>query len=128
MSHFPPPHVIVAMDFESSETCLELARKLDPGQCRLKVGKALFTAAGPALIEKLMKLGFAVFLDLKYHDIPNTVARAVRVAAELGVWMVNVHAGGGMRMLSAAREALIQHPGSNPLLIGVTMVSVMVTS
>ena len=125
MPLFPPPNIIVAMDFESSETCLTFAERLNPSQCRLKVGKALFTATGPALIEKLMKQGFSVFLDLKYHDIPNTVANAVHMAAELGVWMVNVHASGGMRMLTAAREALDKHPNKVPLLIGVTVLTSM---
>ena len=125
MSLFPPPHIIVAMDVESSEDCLKLAEKLDPKQCRLKVGKALFTAGGPTLVEKLIGLGFAIFLDLKYHDIPNTVANAVRMAAELGVWMVNVHISGGLRMLTAAKEALVKYSGSSPLLIGVTVLTSM---
>ena len=125
MSLFPPPNIIVAMDFESSETCLTFAQQLNPSQCRLKVGKALFTASGPKLVEKLIKQGFSVFLDLKYHDIPNTVANAVRMAAKLGVWMVNVHASGGMRMLTAAKEALDKHPNGGPLLIGVTVLTSM---
>lgn len=125
MPLFSPPQVIVAMDFESAEACLKLAEKLDPNQCRLKVGKELFTSAGPVLLEKLMNLGFAIFLDLKYHDIPSTVAKAVQIAAELGVWMINVHASGGIRMLVAAREALAKHPGSRPLLIGVTVLTSM---
>ncbi|MEK6735624.1 MAG: orotidine-5'-phosphate decarboxylase [Pseudomonadota bacterium] len=100
------PRIIVALDFSSAEKALELAAKLDPRLCRLKVGKELFTAAGPALIEKLRIKDFEIFLDLKYHDIPNTVASACKVAANLGVWMINVHALGGRRMLSAAREAL----------------------
>jgi orotidine-5'-phosphate decarboxylase len=125
MSLFPPPQIIVAMDFESAEVCLKFAEKLDPSQCRLKVGNELFTSAGPVLLEKLMNLGFTIFLDLKYHDIPNTVAKAVRVAAELGVWMVNVHLSGGIPMLAAAREALSKHSGSNPLLVGVTVLTSM---
>jgi orotidine-5'-phosphate decarboxylase len=89
------PRVIVALDFPIASEALALAVRLDPGACRLKVGKALFTAAGPGLIEQLHKAGFEIFLDLKYHDIPSTVAAACAAAAELGVWMVNVHALGG---------------------------------
>ncbi|RLA59516.1 MAG: orotidine-5'-phosphate decarboxylase, partial [Gammaproteobacteria bacterium] len=98
--------------------------RLTPELCRLKVGKELFTRCGPQLVEKLQKMGFEVFLDLKFHDIPNTVAGAVRAAAELGVWMVNVHAGGGRRMMEAAKEALQALP-RKPLLIGVTVLTSM---
>ena len=87
--------VIVALDFPAAAPALELAARLSPELCRLKVGKELFTRCGPALVEQLQQRGFEIFLDLKFHDIPNTVAGAVRAAAELGVWMVNVHAGGG---------------------------------
>lgn len=125
MPPWPPPRIIVALDFESSEACLRFAEQLDPRHCRLKVGKGLFTSAGPALLEKLMRLGFTIFLDLKYHDIPNTVAHAVRAAAELGVWMINVHASGGARMLAAAREALAKHAGKSPLLTAVTILTSM---
>lgn len=114
--------VIVALDFASAEPALELAKQLPVDACRLKVGKELFTATGPALVEQLQKLGHEVFLDLKFHDIPNTVAAAVRSAAELGVWMVNVHASGGRRMLTAAAEA-IAAAGGNTLLIGVTVLT-----
>ena len=114
--------VIVALDFSTAEQALALARQLDPGNCRLKVGKELFTRSGPALIEALMALGFDVFLDLKFHDIPNTVARACQAAAALGVWMVNVHASGGRRMLDAARESLVDFE-SPPLLIAVTILT-----
>lgn len=103
MSH---SRIIVALDFPSSEAAMELAVRLDSKQCRVKVGKELFTLAGPGFVEKLMKQGFDVFLDLKFHDIPNTVAAACRAAANLGVWMINVHAFGGQKMLLAAREAL----------------------
>jgi orotidine-5'-phosphate decarboxylase len=120
-----PPRLIVAMDYDNSRDCLTLARQLDPQYCRLKVGKELFTAAGPAVVEQLMDLGFEVFLDLKFHDIPNTTAAAVKAAANLGVWMVNVHASGGERMLRAAREALEQVQGHRPLLIGVTVLTSM---
>ncbi len=116
--------IIVAMDFDQANTCLDLAKQLDPQRCRLKVGKELFTSAGPRLVEQLVELDFDVFLDLKFHDIPNTVAKAVTAAANLGVWMVNVHASGGERMMSAAREALagVQH---KPLLIAVTVLTSM---
>lgn len=116
------PRILVALDFPSAAPALALAHRLDPGQCRLKVGKELFTAAGPDLVLQLQALGFEVFLDLKFHDIPNTVAGAVRAAAELGVWMVNVHASGGRRMLLAAREALEKLP-RRPLLIAVTVLT-----
>ena len=98
--------VIVALDFPTAEPALELASRLSPQLCRLKVGKEMFTRNGIGLVESLQGMGFDVFLDLKFHDIPNTVAGAVRSAAELGVWMVNVHASGGRRMMAAAAEAL----------------------
>lgn len=122
------PRIIVALDYASAEPALALARRLDPLQCRVKVGKELFTAAGPDLVRQLVGMGFGVFLDLKYHDIPNTVANACRAAAELGVWMVNVHASGGEKMLRAAREALDASAtpgGSKPLLIAVTVLTSM---
>lgn len=114
--------VIVALDYPAAEPALRMASALSPELCRLKVGKELFTRCGPALVEQLQGLGFDVFLDLKYHDIPNTVAGAVRAAAELGVWMVNVHAGGGRRMMEAAAEAAGSSP-SPPLLIAVTVLT-----
>lgn len=116
--------VIVALDYAEVAPALELVRHLDPNACRVKVGKELFTAAGPALIEELHDRGFQVFLDLKFHDIPNTVASALRSAAGLGVWMVNVHASGGRRMLDASMRALdgVAH---RPLLIGVTILTSM---
>jgi orotidine-5'-phosphate decarboxylase len=116
--------VIVALDYSLASTALDLARRLSPKLCRLKVGKELFTSGGPALVEELQKLGFEVFLDLKFHDIPNTVAGAVRAAAELGVWMVNVHASGGRRMMAAAGEAVAAF-SPRPLLIGVTVLTSM---
>ena len=116
------PRIIVALDFPSAEDALLLVKKLQPELCRLKVGKELFTAAGPQLIEKLTHQGFEVFLDLKFHDIPNTVASACKAAANLGVWMVNVHALGGRKMLTAAREAIL-HP--NTRLIAVTLLTSM---
>ena len=116
--------VIVALDFDNQHAALSLAEQLDPAQCRLKVGKELFTAAGPTLVKALVERNFDVFLDLKFHDIPNTAAKAVSAAADLGVWMANVHASGGSRMMSAAREALEQQ-GSPMLLIGVTVLTSM---
>ncbi|PIU16829.1 MAG: orotidine-5'-phosphate decarboxylase, partial [Gallionellales bacterium CG08_land_8_20_14_0_20_59_87] len=92
------PKIIVALDYPQAAPALELARRLQPALCRLKVGKELFTAAGPQLVEQLQRLGFEIFLDLKFHDIPNTTAQACKSAAALGVWMVNVHALGGRRM------------------------------
>ena len=118
------PKIIVALDFAEAKPALELVRRLDPAQCRVKVGKELFTAAGPALVEDLVKRGFSVFLDLKFHDIPNTVASACRAAAKLGVWMLNVHASGGRAMLEAAREA-IPHAAHAPKLIAVTVLTSM---
>ncbi len=128
MSHLNPPRILVAMDFANAQDCLSLADRLDPTYCRLKVGKELFTVAGPQVVEGLMKKGFDIFLDLKFHDIPNTTAKAVKAAAELGVWMVNVHASGGERMMAAARNELEKRSGPNPLLIGVTVLTSMEAS
>jgi orotidine-5'-phosphate decarboxylase len=114
--------IIVALDFADEASALALVERLDPGLCRLKVGKEMFTRLGPAFVERLMKRGFDVFLDLKFHDIPNTVARACAAAAGLGVWMLNVHASGGRRMMEAAREALDGF-AQRPLLIGVTILT-----
>jgi len=116
------PRLIVALDYPDAAAALELARRLDPESCRLKVGLELFTRGGPAVIEALQKLGFQVFADLKFHDIPNTVAGACRGLADLGVWMLNVHVAGGMEMLEAAREA-IDASSHTPLLIGVTVLT-----
>lgn len=118
------PKVIVALDFPDAVSALSLAERLSPKLCRLKVGKELFTLSGPTLIEKLMLRGFDVFLDLKFHDIPNTTAQACKAAASLGVWMVNVHALGGRRMLEAARAA-IPAGVRQPKLIAVTMLTSM---
>jgi orotidine-5'-phosphate decarboxylase len=119
--------IVVAMDFESAAACLALAKTLNPSYCRLKVGKELFTAAGPQLVERLMALGFDVFLDLKFHDIPSTVAKAVKAASRLGVWMLNVHASGGEAMLVAAKDAVEQCASSSnkPILIAVTVLTSM---
>ena len=118
------PRIIVALDYPGAEPALQLVRRLDPSQCRLKVGKELFTVAGPDFVRRLTGEGFDVFLDLKFHDIPNTVARACAAAADLGVWMMNVHALGGERMLAAAREA-VDAAGQPPLLIAVTILTSM---
>lgn len=116
--------VFVALDYSSAEQAWPLVNQLDPKQCGLKVGKELFTAAGPDFVRQLVAKDFKVFLDLKFHDIPNTVAKAVHAAAELGVWMVNVHASGGRRMLEAAKQALADYPHP-PLLIAVTVLTSM---
>lgn len=116
--------IIVALDFPNQEQALELVSRLEPGRCRLKVGKELFTRSGPELVKNLVKQNFDVFLDLKYHDIPNTVARACQAGADLGVWMINVHALGGRKMLEAAREAL-PATSDSPKLIAVTVLTSM---
>ncbi|MDT8895688.1 orotidine-5'-phosphate decarboxylase [Halomonas sp. I1] len=116
--------LIIALDYTSLDAALCMADRLDPARCRLKVGKELFTRSGPDVLEALHGRGFEVFLDLKFHDIPNTVAGAVQAAAEQGVWMVNVHAAGGRRMMEAARERLEQHALSTHL-IAVTVLTSM---
>ncbi|RCX30647.1 orotidine-5'-phosphate decarboxylase [Thioalbus denitrificans] len=122
MQNTNDPRVIVALDYPSADAALALVERLDPARCRVKVGKELFTRAGPELVRRLVDGGFDVFLDLKYHDIPNTVAGACAAAADLGVWMVNVHALGGRAMMEAAREAL-EAGGRRPLLIAVTVLT-----
>ena len=119
------PALITALDFDDPGAIRAFAARLDPALTRVKIGNEAFTAGGPALVESLQSAGFDVFLDLKYHDIPNTVAAAVRRAAKLGVWMLNVHASGGRRMLEAAREALdvAAVTGRRPHLIGVTVLT-----
>ncbi|CAJ0996874.1 orotidine-5'-phosphate decarboxylase [Sodalis praecaptivus] len=117
--------VIVALDYADARQALAFANKVAPQQCRLKIGKEMFTLAGPALVRDLQQRGFDVFLDLKFHDIPNTVAKAVSAAAALGVWMVNVHASGGERMMTAAREALVPFGADAPTLIAVTVLTSM---
>ncbi len=118
------PRVIVALDYPSADAALAFAARVEPSLCRLKVGKELFTSAGPRLVEKLVAAGFDVFLDLKFHDIPNTVAQACKAAAQLGVWMINVHTLGGRRMMETTREAL-ESLQKRPLLIGVTVLTSM---
>lgn len=116
------PRLIVALDFAQPAEALAFAARVTPSQCRLKVGLELFTAAGPGLVAQLIGRGFDVFLDLKFHDIPNTVARACERAAALGVWMLNVHVLGGRRMLAEARAA-VDKAAHHPLLVGVTLLT-----
>lgn len=117
--------ILVALDYADKNAALAFADSISPQDCRLKVGKEMFTLFGPEFVRALHDRGFEVFLDLKFHDIPNTAARAVVAAAELGVWMVNVHASGGERMMSAAREALMPYGKDAPLLIAVTVLTSM---
>ena len=119
------PRVIVALDFASAHAALACAARVTPQSCRLKVGKELFTAAGPALVEQLIEDGFDIFLDLKFHDIPHTVAAACKAAARLGVWMLNVHALGGRARLEAARDAVAAGGARRPRLIAVTLLTSM---
>jgi len=116
--------VIVALDYPDVVQAYDMVEQLDPARCRIKIGKELFTRGGPQLVEKMVGKGYEVFLDLKYHDIPNTVAGACAAAAELGVWMVNVHALGGRKLMEAAREA-IEKANHQPLLIAVTILTSM---
>ena len=116
--------VIVALDFANEADTLNFVRSLDPSLCQLKIGKELFTATGRHLAENLIQQGFKLFLDLKYHDIPNTVAQACKVAADMGVWMVDMHTLGGRRMMEAAANAVAQS-NQKPLLIGVTVLTSM---
>jgi orotidine-5'-phosphate decarboxylase len=118
------PKIIVALDYPSADQAFALADQLDPQRCRLKVGKELFTRSGPEVVKRLNDNGFDIFLDLKYHDIPNTVARACSAAAELGVWMMNVHALGGSAMMQAAKTE-VGNDSDSPLLIAVTLLTSM---
>ncbi|PKH06876.1 orotidine-5'-phosphate decarboxylase [Moritella sp. Urea-trap-13] len=117
--------VVVALDYADEASALNFVDKINPSQCRLKVGKEMFTLFGPEFVRKLVARDFDVFLDLKFHDIPNTVAKAVAAAAELGVWMVNVHACGGKRMMEAAKAALVPYGDKAPILIAVTVLTSM---
>ncbi len=119
------PKVIVALDYPSQDEALAFVDRIEPGSCRLKVGKEMFTYFGPDFVRKLHDRGHSVFLDLKFHDIPNTCSRAVAAAAELGVWMVNVHASGGERMMAASRDILEPFGKDRPLLIAVTVLTSM---
>ncbi|HHZ4233996.1 TPA: orotidine-5'-phosphate decarboxylase [Escherichia coli] len=120
--------VVVALDYHNRDAALAFVDKIDPRDCRLKVGKEMFTLFGPQFVRELQQRGFDIFLDLKFHDIPNTAAHAVAAAADLGVWMVNVHAFGGARMMTAAREALVPYGKDAPLLIAVTVLTSMEAS
>ncbi|MBA6409477.1 MULTISPECIES: orotidine-5'-phosphate decarboxylase [unclassified Pseudoalteromonas] len=117
--------ILIALDYDDQEVALNFVKQLSPDTCRLKVGKEMFTYFGPAFVKELIDLGFDVFLDLKFHDIPNTVAKAVTAAAKIGVWMVNVHASGGFEMMSKAKSALEQFGDKAPLLIAVTVLTSM---
>lgn len=116
--------VIVALDYADAASTLNLVNQLDPALCKLKVGKELFTTAGPQLVEKLIAKNFQVFLDLKFHDIPNTVKNACEAASNLGVWMLNVHASGGSAMMQAALEG-VNKSKYQPYLIAVTVLTSM---
>lgn len=118
------PKVVVALDFANATDALALVDQLDASMCKLKVGKELFTAAGPQLVEKLVAKDFKVFLDLKFHDIPNTVAKACQAASDLGVWMLNVHASGGSAMMESALEG-VNKSSHSPYLIAVTVLTSM---
>ena len=120
--------VVVALDYNNRDSALAFVDLIDPRDCRLKVGKEMFTLFGPQIVRDLQQRGFDIFLDLKFHDIPNTTAHAVAAAADLGVWMVNVHASGGARMMTAAREALVPFGKDAPLLIAVTVLTSMEAS
>ncbi|HBB7782568.1 orotidine-5'-phosphate decarboxylase [Escherichia coli] len=120
--------VVVALDYHNRDAALAFVDKIDPRDCRLKVGKEMFTLFGPQFVRELQQRGFDIFLDLKFHDIPNTAAHAVAAAADLGVWMVNVHASGGARMMTAAHEALVPFGKDAPLLIAVTVLTSMEAS
>ncbi|MDG2947980.1 orotidine-5'-phosphate decarboxylase [Bisgaard Taxon 10/6] len=117
--------IIVALDYETEAEALNLVDQIDPSLCRLKVGKEMFTTLGTNFVKQLQERKFDVFLDLKFHDIPNTVARAVRSAADLGVWMVDLHASGGLRMMEEAKNILEPYGKDAPLLIGVTVLTSM---
>lgn len=115
--------IIVALDFNSSDQAMTLLDNLDSSLCRVKIGKELFTACGPQFVRQVIGRGFDVFLDLKFHDIPNTVAKAVSVASDMGVWMLNVHASGGLAMMELARQALDGYGAQRPKLIAVTVLT-----
>lgn len=119
------PRVIVALDYDNKDTAMAFIDKLDPTLCKLKVGKEMFTLFGPEFVKEIIAKGFDVFLDLKFHDIPNTVAKACKAAAELGVWMVNVHASGGLPMMQAAKEAIANSANPSTKLIAVTVLTSM---
>lgn len=117
--------ILVALDYDNKSHALQLIDQLDPNMCRLKIGKEMFTLFGPQLVKDIHDRGFDLFLDLKFHDIPNTVAKAVAAAADLGVWMTNVHASGGLAMMEAAKKALLPYGDKAPMLIAVTVLTSM---
>ena len=125
MSSVDSKKVLIALDYDDQDKALAFVKQLSPSTCRLKVGKEMFTLFGPDFVKQLVDLGFDVFLDLKFHDIPNTVAKAVTAAAKLGVWMVNVHASGGVAMMEKAKAALTPFGDKAPLLIAVTVLTSM---
>ncbi|CAH9058280.1 Orotidine 5'-phosphate decarboxylase [Pseudoalteromonas holothuriae] len=125
MSQNDTKKVLIALDYDDRQAAINFVKQLSPSECRLKVGKEMFTYFGPEFVKELIELGFDVFLDLKFHDIPNTVAKAVTAAAELGVWMVNVHASGGLEMMQKAKQALNNYGDKAPLLIAVTVLTSM---
>ena len=120
----PNSPIVVAIDKASLNEALQLADQLDPSLCRVKVGKELFTRCGPQIINELHSRGFEVFLDLKFHDIPNTTAQAVLAAADMGVWMVNVHASAGLVAMQESKKRLVD-AGHDTLLIAVTVLTSM---
>lgn len=123
MNQIIDPKVVIALDYDNKQIALDFINQLDPSTCRLKIGKEMFTHFGPDFVKEIVAKGFDVFLDLKFHDIPHTVAKAVKAAADLGVWMVNVHASGGRRMMEAAKEILEPYGDKAPLLIAVTVLT-----
>lgn len=125
MSQLVDPKVVIALDYADKQQALDFINQLDPASCRLKIGKEMFTHFGPEFVKTVVAKNFDVFLDLKFHDIPNTVAKAVKAAADLGVWMVNVHASGGRRMMEAAKAILEPYGDKAPLLIAVTVLTSM---
>jgi len=125
MNQLTDPKVVIALDYDNKQQALAFIDQLDPSTCRLKIGKEMFTHFGPEFVQLIVAKGFDVFLDLKFHDIPNTVAKAVKAAADLGVWMVNVHASGGRRMMEAAKAILEPYGDKAPLLIAVTVLTSM---
>jgi len=125
MNQITDPKVVIALDYDNKQTALDFINQLDPSTCRLKIGKEMFTHFGPDFVKEIVAKDFDVFLDLKFHDIPNTVAKAVKAAADLGVWMVNVHASGGRRMMEAAKAILEPYGDKAPLLIAVTVLTSM---
>jgi len=125
MSQSVDPKVVIALDYADKQQALDFINQLDPASCRLKIGKEMFTHFGPEFVKTVIAKNFDVFLDLKFHDIPNTVAKAVKAAADLGVWMVNVHASGGRRMMEAAKAILEPYGDKAPLLIAVTVLTSM---